>query len=110
MGAVFQHGQPVAFIDFDFAAPSAVLEDIGDLGWTWCVPSHPARGPAGFQAAHLKIPADAYGREPKDRAALTSDARAASPQYLVLERAYELLRRSSNERCQNSGAHRLDPA
>lgn len=48
------------------------LEDVGYLAWTWCVSSNPARGPAEFQAAQLKILADEYGLEPNDRAALVT--------------------------------------
>ena len=36
---VFQKGMPMAFIDFDFAAPGEPLEDIGYMAWLWCVSS-----------------------------------------------------------------------
>lgn len=68
--AVFQDGRPVAFIDFDFAAPGAPLEDLAYMGWSWCVSSRPDRGPVAIQAAQLRVLADAYGMEATDRAAL----------------------------------------
>jgi Ser/Thr protein kinase RdoA (MazF antagonist) len=57
---VFQDGQPVAFIDFDFAAPGEVLEDVGYMAWTWCISSKCTRGPVELQAAQLRVLCDGY--------------------------------------------------
>jgi Ser/Thr protein kinase RdoA (MazF antagonist) len=67
---VFRNGRPVAFIDFDFAAPGGILEDVGYMAWTWCVSSKPVRGPIEAQAAQLRVLADAYGLALQDRAGL----------------------------------------
>ncbi|WP_167666527.1 phosphotransferase [Micromonospora narathiwatensis] len=64
---VFRGGQPVAFIDFDFAAPGHLLEDVGYMAWAWCISSRPDRGPAAEQARQVRILADAYGLSPTDR-------------------------------------------
>ena len=69
---VFQNGLPVAFIDFDFAAPGAILEDVGYMAWTWCVFSKPERGPVERQAAQLRVLADAYGLVLRDRRGLVA--------------------------------------
>jgi Ser/Thr protein kinase RdoA (MazF antagonist) len=69
---VFQGGRPVAFIDFDFAAPGGIVEDLGYMAWTWCVSSKPARGPAEMQAAQVRVLADAYRLDHAERAALVS--------------------------------------
>ncbi|WP_078651196.1 aminoglycoside phosphotransferase family protein [Streptomyces xylophagus] len=58
---VFRDGLPVAFIDFDTAAPGDPLEDVGYAVWTWCVSSRPTAPPAVAQAAQVRIFADAYG-------------------------------------------------
>lgn len=67
---VFQEGRPVAFIDFDFAAPGAAIEDLGYMAWTWCVSSKAARGPAQLQAEQVRVLADAYGLDHSHRAHL----------------------------------------
>ncbi|GHJ55983.1 hypothetical protein Nm8I071_52900 [Nonomuraea sp. TT08I-71] len=64
---VFRGGQPIAFIDFDFAAPGDPLEDVGYLAWAWCVSSRPDRGPVAEQARQVRALADAYGLGPIDR-------------------------------------------
>jgi Ser/Thr protein kinase RdoA (MazF antagonist) len=61
---VFQDGTPVAFIDFDFAAPGDPIEDLAYLGWTWCVSSKASRGPADVQARQLRAMGAAYGLLP----------------------------------------------
>lgn len=58
---VFRNGQPIAFIDFDFAAPGDPLEDVSYLAWSWCVSSRPDRGPVTEQARQVRVLADAYG-------------------------------------------------
>lgn len=64
---VFRDGRPVAFIDFDFAAPGHPLEDVGYMAWAWCISSRPDRGPAAEQARQVRTLADAYGLSPTDR-------------------------------------------
>jgi Ser/Thr protein kinase RdoA (MazF antagonist) len=64
---VFRNGRPVAFIDFDFAAPGDPLEDVGYLAWAWCISSRRDRGPATEQARQLRILVDVYGLSPTDR-------------------------------------------
>ncbi|SEM26147.1 aminoglycoside phosphotransferase family protein [Nonomuraea pusilla] len=58
---VFRAGLPVAFIDFDTAAPGDPLEDIGYMAWTWCVSSKTTAPPAAAQAAQVRVLVDAYG-------------------------------------------------
>jgi len=72
---VFRDGQPVAFIDFDFAAPGHPLEDVGYMAWAWCISSRPDRGPASEQARQVRTLADAYGLSPADRNRLPSSIR-----------------------------------
>ncbi|MCC7408623.1 MAG: phosphotransferase [Phycisphaeraceae bacterium] len=69
---VFQDGCPVAFIDFDFAAPGEPLEDVGYMAWTWCVSSNPKRGLVEVQAAQLHVLADAYGLGAAERPLLVN--------------------------------------
>ncbi|MEY9956764.1 phosphotransferase family protein [Streptacidiphilus sp. MAP5-52] len=67
--AVFVNGLPVAWIDFDGAAPGSPLEDLGYAAWTWCIASkHAAR--LGRQAEQVRALADAYGLEGPERGAL----------------------------------------
>ncbi|MDQ0956093.1 hypothetical protein QFZ24_010102 [Streptomyces phaeochromogenes] len=54
--AVFHQDRPMAFIDFDTAAPGDPLEDLGYMAWTWCISSKPQAPPA-----QVRILADAYG-------------------------------------------------
>jgi Phosphotransferase enzyme family len=58
--AVFQDDEPVAFIDFDTAAPGSPLEDFGYMAWTWCISSKQT-APVNKQAEQVRILADAYG-------------------------------------------------
>ena len=67
---VFSDGMPVALIDFDLAAPGDPLEDLGYMGWAWCVSSKPERGPVAAQAHQVRILADAYGLSAADRTRL----------------------------------------
>ncbi|NUS17239.1 MAG: aminoglycoside phosphotransferase family protein [Streptomyces sp.] len=57
---VFANNVPVAFIDFDTAAPGDPLEDLGYMAWTWCISSKPDAPPATVQAAQVRVLADAY--------------------------------------------------
>ncbi|MGW3124378.1 phosphotransferase family protein [Streptomyces sp. NPDC001107] len=71
---VFADDVPVAFIDFDTAAPGNALEDLGYMAWTWCISSKPDAAPATVQAAQLRILADAYGLDSTTRSSLIDAA------------------------------------
>lgn len=71
---VFADDIPVAFIDFDTAAPGDPLEDLGYMAWTWCISSKPDAPPATVQAAQLRILADAYGLHATSRSSLIDAA------------------------------------
>jgi aminoglycoside phosphotransferase (APT) family kinase protein len=72
---VFRDGRPVAFIDFDFAAPGDPLADLGYLAWAWCLSSRPDRGPGTGQARQVRVLAAAYGLTPAARARLPAAIR-----------------------------------
>ncbi|WP_053204725.1 phosphotransferase [Jiangella muralis] len=63
-------GLPVAFIDFDFAAPGDPLEDVGYLAWTWCVSSKPTAPEPAAQARQLSVVADGYRLDDGQRGGL----------------------------------------
>jgi thiamine kinase-like enzyme len=65
---VFHNERPVAFIDFDMAAPGPALDDVGFMAWTWCVSSKLARAPAARQARQVRLLVDAYGLQAEERA------------------------------------------
>ncbi|MFD0020361.1 phosphotransferase family protein [Streptomyces sp. NPDC058382] len=67
---VFREDLPVAFIDFDTAAPGDPLEDLGYMAWTWCITSKPDAPHAAAQAAQVRVLADAYGLPDQARAGL----------------------------------------
>jgi aminoglycoside phosphotransferase (APT) family kinase protein len=64
---VFRDDIPVAFIDFDTAAPGDPLEDLGYMAWTWCISSKPDAPPAAVQAAQVRVLSDAYGLDAVSR-------------------------------------------
>ncbi|MFJ9084691.1 aminoglycoside phosphotransferase family protein [Streptomyces sp. NPDC102384] len=64
---VFSDGVPVAFIDYDTAAPGEPLEDLGYMAWTWCISSKPTAPPPTSQATQLRILTDAYGLDAASR-------------------------------------------
>jgi aminoglycoside phosphotransferase (APT) family kinase protein len=68
----FESGRPVAFIDFDYAAPGEPLVDLAYMGWSWCISSRPDRGPPAIQAAQLRCLADAYGLDAVSRGELVA--------------------------------------
>ena len=68
--AVFRDGVPVAFIDFDLAAPGSPLEDLGYMAWVWCVSSKAGAPPVEAQAAQVRVLADGYGLPANERALL----------------------------------------
>jgi aminoglycoside phosphotransferase (APT) family kinase protein len=63
---VFQNGQPVAFIDFDLAAPGEPMEDLAYMAWTWCISSKPERGPTSQQAEQVRLLLNSYGMKPSE--------------------------------------------
>lgn len=67
---VFSGGMPVAFIDFDMAAPGYPLEDIGYMAWTWCISSKPGAPPSIAQATQVRVLANAYGLNAASRSRL----------------------------------------
>lgn len=67
--AVFRDGLPVAWIDFDTAAPGSPLEDLGYAAWTWCIASKLTQ-PVERQAAQVRVLADAYGLGEVERGVL----------------------------------------
>ena len=67
---IFANDMPVALIDFDLASPGDPLEDLGYMGWAWCVSSKPERGPVASQGHQLRVLADAYGLSRGDRSRL----------------------------------------
>lgn len=69
---VFRDGQPVAFIDFDFAAVGDPLEDVAYMAWSWCISSKTARGDAASQARQVRVLADAYGLSEDQRRGLVN--------------------------------------
>ncbi|WP_031064316.1 phosphotransferase family protein [Streptomyces sp. NRRL F-5527] len=71
---VFADDVPVAFIDFDTAAPGDPLEDLGYMAWTWCISSKPDAPPAASQAAQVRILAGVYGLDDASRSRLIDAA------------------------------------
>jgi aminoglycoside phosphotransferase (APT) family kinase protein len=63
---VFRDGEPVAFIDFDTAAPGSPLEDLGYMAWTWCISSKQTV-PVERQADQVRIMVDAYSLNGPER-------------------------------------------
>lgn len=81
---VFRDGLPVAFIDFDTAAPGDPLEDLGYMAWTWCVTSKTEGSPVAQQAGQVRVLADAYGLHAPARARLLDailDCQARNAQW-----------------------------
>lgn len=64
---VFDDGKPIAFIDFDFAAPGNPIEDLGYMAWSWCISSKPDRLPVETQASQLRVLIDSYGLDSMGR-------------------------------------------
>ena len=58
--AIFRAGRPVAFVDFEFAAPGERLADVAYLAWAWCVSSRADRRPVTEQARQVRLVADTY--------------------------------------------------
>ncbi|GIL28952.1 phosphotransferase family protein [Actinocatenispora comari] len=57
---VFRNDRPVAFIDFDTAAPGDPLDDLGYMAWLWCWTAKHAAPPVPVQARQVRLLADAY--------------------------------------------------
>lgn len=68
--AVFRDGLPVAFIDFDMVAPGDHIEDLGYMGWLWCISSKATAPDMASQASKLSLLADAYDLDWRRRARL----------------------------------------
>ncbi|MFI7461305.1 phosphotransferase family protein [Nonomuraea sp. NPDC049646] len=68
--AVFQNDTPVAFIDFEQAAPGGRLEDVAYMAWTWSISSKQTMALVD-QAAQVRLIADTYGLHEVERHALT---------------------------------------
>lgn len=64
---VFRDGRPVAFIDFDMAAPGDPLEDVGYAAWTWCIAAKSTAPPVPEQAHQVRVLADGYGLGTRER-------------------------------------------
>jgi Phosphotransferase enzyme family len=58
---VFVGGRPVAFIDFDHAAPGARVNDIAYAGWLWTLSADDDGPPVPEQARRLRLMAESYG-------------------------------------------------
>lgn len=67
---VFRDSEPVAFIDFDTAAPGSPLEDLGYLVWTWCISSKASAPTVELQAAQVRVLVDAYRLAHGERSAV----------------------------------------
>ena len=65
--AIFVGGVPVAFVDFDQAAPGDPVEDVAYLAWSWCVSSRGDRLPAEEQAQQVRVVADGYSLAEPER-------------------------------------------
>lgn len=98
---VFQNGRPVAFIDFDMAAPGPALDDLGYMAWTWCVSSKAGRPPASEQARQVRLLADAYVLQEDEREQLL-DA--------MLERQRRNVRFWMDRRAAGDGMHPISAA
>lgn len=59
--AVFRDDLPVAFIDFDMVRPGDPLEDLGYMGWLWCISSKATAPDPMVQAHQLTLLAESYG-------------------------------------------------
>ncbi|PZF85272.1 hypothetical protein C1I92_05350 [Jiangella anatolica] len=101
---VFRAGVPVAFIDFDFAAPGDPLEDVAYLAWTWCVVVGPRRpegaGGGGVDLARARVHRQpspqlhGCSRRRRRRAAMTSrSGGTTTPAAAMRRRASRRVRR-----------------
>jgi hypothetical protein len=64
---VFQDGRPIAFIDFDMMARGKGLDDLGYMGWSWCISSKLDRQPVSIQARQIGVLASSYGIDSTQR-------------------------------------------
>ena len=65
--AIFQDGLPVAWIDFDLAAPGDPIKDVAWMAWFWCITIKTERLPVERQAEQVRLLLDAYGLKPVRR-------------------------------------------
>jgi Ser/Thr protein kinase RdoA (MazF antagonist) len=82
---VLQDDIPVAWLDFDMAAPGKAITDVAYLAWGFCISSYwpPARS-ATEQAAQVRVLADAYGVTSAQRAELVSEVMAHQRRIVAL--------------------------
>lgn len=63
--AIFQDGLPVAWIDFDLAAPGDPIQDVAWMAWFWCITMKTERLSVVRQAEQVRFLLDAYGLKPE---------------------------------------------
>jgi aminoglycoside phosphotransferase (APT) family kinase protein len=66
--AVHRDGLPVAFIDWDTAAPGPRIDDLAHAVWRWAVVSDTDELPLAEQVRRIRLMCDAYGQ--RDRVAV----------------------------------------
>lgn len=62
--AIFQDDMPVAWIDFDLAAPGDPIKDVAWMAWFWCITMKTERLSVERQAEQIRLLVEAYGLEP----------------------------------------------
>lgn len=96
---VFVAARPVAFIDFDHAAPGERLRDVAYAGWLWTLSADDGP-PVTEQARRLRLMAESYGldvlaglvdavlrRQQENRAAALLRSRSSNPAVAEYGRA-----------------------
>ena len=79
---VFRDDLPSALIDFDFAEPGDVLEDLGyaSSAWTWCIASkRPPRTPTSTAKSPQSTPTPSPAVDVKQSYPPSSNANSATP-------------------------------
>lgn len=84
---VYEQGRPIAFIDWDFAAPAPRAWDLAHVAWRFAPLT--AGGDPADAARRVRLLCDAYGLDPRERErfAETVAARAQSLHDTIRERA-----------------------
>lgn len=70
--AIFRDGLPVAWIDFDMAAPGRAIDDLAYLLWMWSISSQANRAPLAAQCRQAALAARHYGLASAERAGLVA--------------------------------------
>jgi hypothetical protein len=104
---IFRDGRPVAFIDFDFAAPGDPIEDVAYLAWSWCISARRPSPPE--QAAQVGLLADAYGLTQSQRAGLPAAIESRIRHNEAFWRAVEHHGRTGTDAHGTSGTGGLTP-